>query len=132
MADHHLKALTTRVVAAYLQKNVLPKSQIVGLITGVHVALAEAEQGPAEAVAAPLTPAVPVRKSVTHDAIICLDCGKACKMLKRHLATRHDLTIEGYRARWGLARDYPMTAPNYAAQRSQMAHRIGLGRKAKG
>lgn len=132
MADHHLKALTTRVVAAYLQNNALPRSEIAGLITGVHAALAEAEQGPAEAVAEAPTPAVSVKKSVTPDAIICLDCGKACKMLKRHLATGHGLTINEYRAKWGLPRDYPMTAANYAQQRSEMAVRIGLGRKPKG
>ncbi|MBL8670908.1 MAG: MucR family transcriptional regulator, partial [Alphaproteobacteria bacterium] len=83
-----------------------------------------------EPVAEPLKPAVPVRKSVTPDYIVCLEDGKKLKMLKRHLRSTYKMTPDEYRTKWGLAADYPMVAPNYAAQRSAFAKKIGLGRNA--
>ena len=76
-----------------------------------------------------LTPAVPIKRSVTDDYIVCLEDGKKLKMLKRHLMTAYNMTPEEYRAKWGLKRDYPMVAPNYAAKRQELAKKIGLGRK---
>jgi predicted transcriptional regulator len=81
------------------------------------------------AVPVELTPAVPVKRSVTDDAIVCLECGEKLKMLKRHLTTDHGLTPEQYRVRWGLRPDYPMVAPTYSAQRQALAKQFGLGRK---
>jgi len=86
--------------------------------------------GAAEAPVAPVqAPAIAIKKSVTPEAIICLECGRKLQMMKRHLHTDHDITIDGYRAKWGLPQDYPVVAPNYAAKRSQLAKDIGLGRK---
>ncbi len=92
----------------------------------MHQALAAL--GPEEAAPRP-EPAVPIKQSVTPDYIVCLEDGKKQKMIKRHLKTAHDMTPDDYRKRWGLPRDYPMVAPNYAKQRSELAKKIGLGRK---
>src|SRR5918997_374836 len=94
----------------------------------VHTALQQSANGNAALEPEPLEPAVPVKKSVTADAIVCLEDGKKFKSLKRHLRTDHNLSPEEYRARWGLPRDYPMVASNYAASRSELAKKIGLGR----
>jgi predicted transcriptional regulator len=104
------------------------------LIASVFRALRAAGQDEAEGKAedkadGPLTPAVPVRRSIQRDFLVCLEDGRKVTMLKRYLATRHGLTPEEYRKRWGLAKDYPMVAPAYAARRSALAKRIGLGRK---
>ena len=120
--------LTTKIVAAYLGNNVVAASDIPDLIRKTYSALV----GTASPAALPVEarqPAVPVKKSVTPDAIICLDCGVPHKMLKRHLHTAHDLTVDEYRAKWSLAADYPVVAPDYAARRSALAVSIGLGRK---
>lgn len=123
--------MTAEVVSAYVSNNLLPATQIADTIKSVYGSLNALESGLGEVKRAPLKPAVPIRKSVTPDYIICLDDGKKLKMLKRHLRTTYNLTPDEYRAKWGLAPDYPMVAPNYAAQRSAFAKKIGLGRKAR-
>ena len=117
--------LTTQIVSSYVRHNPLPMDQLPALIQQVHGTFHGL--GEPAGRAKKLAPAVPVKKSVQPDAIICLDCGRSAKMLKRHLATAHGLTPEAFRQRWGLAADYPMVAPNYAKQRSKMARKIGLG-----
>lgn len=123
-----LLALTAEIVAAHVGNNAVAGTEVGALIQSVFDTLrglARDEQ----AVPAELTPAVSIKRSVTDDAIVCLECGKKLKMLKRHLTTDHGLTPEQYRARWGLRPDYPMVAPTYSAQRQALAKQIGLGRK---
>lgn len=119
--------MTAEVVAAYVGNNPLPSAQIGDVISTVFGSLHGLDGIGAKA--EPPTPAVPIRKSITPDHIICLEDGKKLKMLKRHLRTTYSLTPEEYRMKWGLASDYPMVAPNYAKQRSDFAKKIGLGRK---
>ena len=123
--------LTGEIVSAYVSKNTIPASEIPALISSVYQSLTTLGSSPA-AVVAPeeLRPAVPVKKSVTPDYIVCLEDGKKLKMLKRHLNSSYGLTPNEYRAKWGLPSDYPMVAPNYAKSRSEMAVKIGLGRRA--
>lgn len=132
MSDNNteLLELTTSIVSAYVASNNVQPSDLVGLIASTYSALAELGTEPAPAPAAALVPAVPIRKSVTPDAIICLEDGKKFKSLKRHLNTAYGLTPEQYRTKWGLPVDYPMVAPNYAEARSALAKSMGLGRKA--
>ena len=125
-----LMRMTAEVVAAYVRNNPLPASELAGVIGTIHASLAQLKDGGA-AQAEPPKPAVPIKKSVTPDYIVCLEDGKKLKMLKRHLRTTYGLTPEEYRAKWGLAPDYPMVAPNYAKQRSAFAKEIGLGRKTR-
>ena len=120
--------MTAQVVAAYVSNNPVPAQQLGEVIRSIHASLLGLETG-APASADGESPAVPIRKSVTPDYIVCLEDGKKLKMLKRHLRTAYNLTPEQYRAKWGLPADYPMVAPNYAAQRSAFAKKIGLGRK---
>ena len=120
--------MTADVVAAYVGNNTLPAGNISDVISTVYGSLRNLEGGLQEERPAP---AVPVRKSVTRDHIICLEDGKKLKMLKRHLRSTYNLTPEEYRARWGLPPDYPMVAPSYAKERSDFAKKIGLGRKTK-
>ncbi len=122
-----LLALTTEIVSAHVANNSVAVSDLPQLIQEVYRTLASV--GNAPAVPERPQPAVPVKKSVTPDYIICLEDGKKLKMLKRHLKTAYDMTPEEYRDRWGLAADYPMVAPNYAAHRSSLAKKIGLGTK---
>jgi predicted transcriptional regulator len=122
-----MKEHVAEIVAAFVRKNAVGAADLPGLIISVNHALASLGQAPAEP-APSLTPAVPIRRSVGADAITCLDCGYKGQMLKRHLSTAHGLTVEGYRSRWGLPPEYPMTAPNYSARRSELAKSIGLGR----
>jgi predicted transcriptional regulator len=120
-------ALTTEIVSAQVSNNSTGRESVPELIQSVFdklTALASDEPAPTE-----LTPAVPIRKSITDDYIICLEDGKKLKMLKRHLMTAYGMTPEAYRARWGLKADYPMVAPNYAKLRQELAKKIGLGRK---
>ena len=117
------------IVAAYVSKNELPASQIPEIINTVFGSLNALDGSAGEGPSEPQKPAVPVRRSVTPDFIICLEDGKKLKMLKRHLRTTYNLTPEEYRAKWKLAADYPMVAPNYSKQRSEFAKQIGLGRK---
>ncbi len=120
--------MTADVVAAYVGNNNLPTGEVSDVISTVYGSLQNLEGGGRKAKP---TPAVPVRKSVTRDHIICLEDGKKLKMLKRHLRSTYNLTPEEYRARWGLPPDYPMVAPAYAKERSDFAKKIGLGRKTR-
>jgi predicted transcriptional regulator len=122
-----LLRLTAEVVASYVRNNPLPTADLPNVITAIHNSLSALDGGD-NAQSEPLKPAVPIRKSVMPDYIVCLDDGKKLKMLKRHLRTTYNITPEEYRARWGLGPDYPMVAPNYAKQRSEFAKQIGLGR----
>ena len=122
-----LLALTTEIVSAHAANNSIDPNGLTSLIQSVFntlSALASDEPAPAE-----LTPAVPIKKSVTDEYIICLEDGKRLKMLKRHLMTAYDMTPAQYRAKWGLKADYPMVAPAYALKRQELAKKIGLGRK---
>lgn len=121
------------IVSAYVSNNRIPMSELTNAIGSVHATLTELSTGSAPApVEAPKEPAVPIKKSVTPDYIICLEDGKKFKSLKRHLRTAYNLTPEQYREKWKLPKDYPMVAPAYAEQRSALAKAIGLGQKAKG
>jgi predicted transcriptional regulator len=118
------------LVSAYVSKNSVQASDLPRLIADVHQAVARAHSGIVEPVPEPLKPpAVNPKKSVFPDHIVCLEDSKRFKSLKRHLRTYHDLSPEAYREKWGLARDYPMVAPNYAAARSALAKKMGLGQK---
>ena len=128
MAEEELLRMTADVVAAYVSNNTLPTAQLAEVINAVYQSLKGLEGPIVEAVAEPAKPAVPIRKSITPDYLICLEDGKKLKMLKRHLRSTYNMTPDEYRARWGLAPDYPMVAPNYAEQRSAFAKKIGLGR----
>ena len=117
------------VVAAYVSKNILPAGQIPEVIQTVFLSLNALENRVSETRNETVKPAVPTKKSIFPDYIICLEDGKKLKMLKRHLRTNYNMTPDEYRNKWGLAADYPMVAPSYAAQRSDFAKKIGLGRK---
>lgn len=119
--------LTADIVSAYVSNNPVASSDLPALISSVHSALSSTVQNASEPVVEELKPAVPIKKSVTDDHIICLEDGKKFKSLKRHLRTHFDLTPEEYRAKWGLPVDYPMVAPGYAAARSELAKKMGLG-----
>lgn len=128
-AADKLVELSASVVGAYVSHNALSASDLPKLIAQVHQALT-ALNGPAAVEAAPeLKPAVPIKKSITPDYLICLEDGKKFKSLKRHLRTEYDMSPDEYRARWGLPPDYPMVAPSYSEARSALAKSIGLGRK---
>ncbi len=122
--------MVTDITAAYVGNNTVATDQVPEVITAVYQTLAHLGQGDQDP-ATPPTPAVPIRRSITPDYIVCLEDGKKLKMLKRYLRSRYDLSPEEYRRKWGLPPDYPMVAPNYAAQRSAFAKKIGLGRKKK-
>jgi len=128
MAEDELLRMTAEVVSAYVSNNTLATGQLGDVIQSVYNSLRTLEGQAAEAPSEPLRPAVPVRKSVTPEYLICLEDGKKLKMLKRHLRSTYNLTPDEYRVKWGLAQDYPMVAPKYAAQRSEFAKKIGLGR----
>lgn len=125
--------LAAEVVAAYVSNNPLPKSDLPDLILAVHSSLEGLRRGPERPLphAEAKSPAVPIRRSVTPDYLICLEDGKRFKSLRRHLRLL-GLTPEQYREKWKLPSDYPMVAPTYAAQRSALARKIGLGQKRKG
>ncbi len=131
MADENIGAevlrLAATIVSAHVSNNSVALADLPALITTVHEALVNPGGTPKK----PPTPAVPIKKSVTPDYLICLDDGKKLKMLKRHLRTAYNLSPDEYRARWGLKDDYPMTAPAYAKERSALAKKIGLGKKTK-
>jgi predicted transcriptional regulator len=124
----HLLKLTSEVVAAYVSSHRVAPAELDVIIGSVAGSLAEVGDPP-PAVPARAEPAVPVRRSVGKNHLICLVCGQKQKTLKRHLAVRHQLNPADYRERYDLRSDYPLVAPSYAAQRSEMARRIGLGRK---
>lgn len=126
LAKMELAGFTSQIVAAYVGRNALPMSELPGLIQSVYLSLASLGNG-GHALVTGQEPAVPVKKSITADYLVCLEDGKRLKMLKRYLRTRYGLTPEEYRRKWNLPSDYPMVAPNYAAQRSDFAKKIGLG-----
>jgi predicted transcriptional regulator len=121
--------LTATIVSAYVSNNPMPASDIPALIGQIHAALLRVSTGRAELPLEPAKPAVPVKKSMTADYLICLEDGKRFKSLKRHLRTQYSMTPEQYRDKWGLPPDYPMVAPNYAVARSQLAKKMGLGQQ---
>lgn len=120
---------TADIVSAYVSNNTVAADQISALINQVHAALVRVSTGQGEPGGEPLRPAVPVKKSITADYLICLEDGKKFKSLKRHLRSQYDMTPEQYREKWGLPADYPMVAPNYAAARSELAKQMGLGQQ---
>jgi len=131
VADDNLIDLTADIVSAYVSNNTVASSDLAGLINEVYNALQRTSGSTVEPEPEPLLPAVPVKKSVTPDYIICLEDGKKFKSLKRHLRTHYDMSPEEYREKWGLPSDYPMVAPNYAAARSELAKKMGLGQQRK-
>ncbi len=128
LSPNEVLRMTADVVAAYVRNNPLATNDLPGVISTVHTSLADLGRGGG---AEPLKPAVPIRRSITPDFIVCLEDGKKLKMLKRHLRTSFNLTPDEYRAKWQLGPDYPMVAPNYAKRRSEFAKQIGLGHKAR-
>ena len=121
--------LTASIVSAYVGNNSTPASELPALIAQVHAALARVSGGQAEPASLKPKPAVPVKKSLTAEYIVCLEDGKKFKSLKRHLRTQYNMSPEQYREKWGLPPDYPMVAPNYAEARSQLAKKMGLGQQ---
>src|SRR5690606_21145204 len=119
--------MTADIVSAYVGNNEVSAAELPSLIQAIHASLAKVASGPVEAEPEPREPAVPIRKSISPDFLICLEDGRKFKSLKRHLRTKYDMSPEDYRAKWGLAKDYPMVAPNYAKARSELAKQMGLG-----
>jgi predicted transcriptional regulator len=118
------------IVAAFVKRNQVPSAELPALIQQVSQSLASLGQAPIAAPASP-TPAVSIRASIRPEYLVCLDCGQKSKTIERHLSTAHGMTPNEYRTKWGLASDYPMTAPNYTARRSALAKQIGLGNKGR-
>ena len=121
---------TTEIVAAHVANNPVAVNDLPELIRQVYTTLSQVDADSAPQAEKP-QPAVSIKKSITPDYLICLEDGKQLKMLKRHLKTAYDMSPESYREKWGLPHDYPMVAPNYAAQRSSLAKKIGLGTRAR-
>jgi predicted transcriptional regulator len=121
--------LTASIVSAYVSNNSVSSADLPMLIGQVHSALTRVSSGHGEVPSEPPKPAVSVKKSIMSDYIVCLEDGKKFKSLKRHLRTQYNMTPEQYRDKWGLAPDYPMVAPNYAAARSRLAKQMGLGQQ---
>ena len=119
--------MTAEIVASYVENNTVSATDLPSLIQSVHRALSSISTGAEAVEVAPKEPAVPVRRSITPDYLICLEDGRKFKSLKRHLRTKYNMSPEDYRAKWGLAKDYPMVAPNYAKARSDLAKQMGLG-----
>ena len=119
--------ITAEIVAAYVENNTISTAELPALIQSVHRALVGVSTGAEAVESTPKEPAVPVRRSITADHLICLEDGRKFKSLKRHLRTKYNMSPEDYRAKWGLAKDYPMVAPNYARARSELAKQMGLG-----
>jgi len=126
-----LLEMASEIVSAYLRHNSLPAGRVPEFIHSVHKSLSEIDKGLLEEEKTLLKPAVPIRRSITPDHVICLEDGKKLKMLKRHLRATYNMTPDEYRAKWNLPLDYPMVAPNYAARRSEYAKQSGLGLKRK-
>lgn len=119
--------MTADIVSAYVGNNSVAAADLASLIQSVHRALTGVSGGVETVEAAPKEPAVPLKRSITPDYLICLEDGRKFKSLKRHLRTKYNMSPEDYRAKWGLAKDYPMVAPNYAKARSDLAKQMGLG-----
>jgi predicted transcriptional regulator len=130
LTRHELLTLTSGIVSAYASNARVEATAVQDLIGSVFAKLSELAVGQ-DAVPVTLTPAVPIRRSVTDDYIVCLEDGKKLKMLKRHLMISYGLTPEEYRAKWRLRSDYPMVAPSYTAKRQELAKKIGLGRRGR-
>jgi predicted transcriptional regulator len=128
MSDPKFIELTANIVSAYLRNHSVPAGDIPGLISQIHSALSRVSTG-ADLNVEPLKPAVPVKKSITPEYLVCLEDGKKFKSLKRHLRTQYNMTPEQYRDKWDLPADYPMVAPNYAQARSALAKQMGLGQQ---
>ena len=124
-----LLRMTADIVSAYVGHNSVPSNQIADLVRAVHSSLNELSNGGVPAPDAPPKPAVPVKRSVHDDYIVCLEDGKKLKMLKRYLRSTYGMSPDEYRSKWALPPDYPMVAPKYAEQRSAIARRTGLGRR---
>jgi predicted transcriptional regulator len=120
--------LASTIIAAYVSRNSVPVAELPAMIKNVHSTLCGLAGAPGGDGATAQKPAVPIKKSITADYVICLEDGKKLKMLKRYLRSNFNMTPDEYRTKWGLPRDYPMVAPNYAAKRSEFAKKIGLGR----
>ena len=123
-----LLEMTADIVSAYVGNNTVSAEALPSLISSIHAALSGVSTGPVEPEPEPKEPAVPIRKSIAPDFLICLEDGRKFKSLKRHLRTKYDMSPEDYRAKWGLPKDYPMVAPNYAKARSELATQMGLGK----
>jgi predicted transcriptional regulator len=128
-SSSELVEITADIVSAYVSNNSVIRADLPDVIDQTFIALQQAAAKASQPIQDELNPAVSIKKSVTPDTITCLDCGKLFKSLKRHIRTDHDLTPEEYREKWNLPYDYPMVAPNYAASRSALAKKLGLGRK---
>ena len=130
-AENYIE-LTAGIVSAYVSNNAVAAGDISALISQVHSALLRVSNGHGDGLGEAVRPAIPVKRSVTPDYLICLEDGKKFKSLKRHLRTQYNMTPELYREKWGLPADYPMVAPNYAEARSRLAKEMGLGQQRKG
>ena len=128
-ANTNFIGLTAEIVSAYVSNNTVASGDIPALINQVHSALQRVASGDGQPASEPLKPAVPVKRSINPDFIVCLEDGKKFKSLKRHLRSQYNMTPEQYREKWNLPADYPMVAPNYAAARSQLAKQMGLGQQ---
>lgn len=128
-ANVNFIGLATEIVSAYVSNNTVAQGDIPALINQIHQALLRVASGQPESSSEPLKPAVPVKKSIHADYLVCLEDGKKFKSLKRHLRTQYGMTPEQYRDKWSLPADYPMVAPNYAIARSQLAKQMGLGQQ---
>jgi predicted transcriptional regulator len=128
-ADAAYIELTANIVSAYVSNNSVPTAEIANLISQIYSALKRVSGGQVAAGGEPPKPAVPIKRSVTPEYIVCLEDGLKFKSLKRHLRTRYNLTPDQYREKYGLPPDYPMVAPNYAAARSKLAKDMGLGQQ---
>lgn len=129
--EDELLSLTGEIVAAYVSNNPVQAGDIPAIIKNIHATLCSLDGAPIVELPTALKPAVPVKKSVTPEYLVCLEDGKKLKMLKRYLRSRYGLSPDQYRAKWNLPADYPMVASNYAAQRSEFAKKIGLGKGAQ-
>lgn len=123
--------MTAEIVSAYVGNNEISAAELPSLIQQVYVSLADVSQGVAFSDNEPLKPAIAVKRSISSDYIVCLEDGKKFKSLKRHLRAHYDMSPDEYRTKWGLPKDYPMVAPNYAQARSTLAKQMGLGQKSK-
>jgi predicted transcriptional regulator len=128
-AAHPNVEIVVEIVSAYVSNNAVPLEALPDLIASVAAAVGRLTKDITAVETKPLKPAVPVRESLTADYVVCLEDGKKFKSIKRHLASRHGMTPDEYRAKWKLPADYPMVAPSYTAARSRLAKKMGLGRK---
>ena len=129
VGERSVLEMASEIVSAYLRHNTLPSGRVPEFIHSVHKSLSEIDKGAVNLEEQPPKPAVPIRRSITPDHVICLEDGKKLKMLKRHLRSTYDMSPDEYRSKWNLPPDYPMVAPNYAARRSELAKKSGLGLK---